>query len=187
MNLGSVSDADNASLDFKAAGTLIDTKTPAWKQYEDSYSGYEPPLTDEELANVQTILSQNAAALQLVTSARGKTPGPWNDGDSYADMATMLNLQLGPERRLCKLLMLAALDAHAHGDAGQGDDEQAVHRLMDVLAISDAGEDRPSLVGHLVAVGASALSSETICKIASDFHIGKNGLTRETILQFMTC
>jgi hypothetical protein len=180
LNLGSVPDADNASLDYKAAGEVIDDNTRAWKTYYDDYGGFKPPLTAGKLVTARVIVAENQAALARVVAARGKTAGPWNDGQAYAGMATLADMKLNPERGLCNLLMLAAMVAHSDGD-----DEQAVGWVDDILAISDAGQNRPSLIAHLVAVGAGAVATETTCTIASDLHVGKNRLSRATILRFI--
>jgi len=180
LKLDSVPDSQNASLDYQAAADSIDAGTPQWKKIEESLNReYQPPLTDAEQATVHAIVLQNAPALARVVAARGKTAGAWDAAGTAVSLVPLPNLS--STRRLCSLLRFSAMDAHARGD-----DQQAVECLSDMLKEADAAEHRPTLVGHLVAVGCTALASETIGRMASQFRIGTNGLTHEQVAHLLS-
>ena len=150
-------DDDNASLDDRRAAGLIDASLPAWRRYDDlPGGGLVPPLTADERAIAADLCRQQAAALAAVAAGRGKPAGSWHDG---FDPTTLLPApaDLGPTRRVSVLLSLAAADAAARGDG-----PAAVARLADAVGLADAAERRPTLVGHLVAVGMTAVAAEAI-------------------------
>jgi hypothetical protein len=180
LKLDSVPDAQNASLDYLAAGDLIDTSTPAWTEYDrsDSYN-FSPPLTDSERATVRKIVQENTAALARVTAARGKLPGGWKDWLNTPDMLTQLP-HLNGVRTLANLLRFAAMDAHLHGD-----DQLSLQWVKDELSQAEAAEHRPLIIGHLVAIGCDELTSNTIAHLAPDLHVASNHLARQDIVNLL--
>ncbi len=146
--------ADNASLDYRRAADLIDESAPAWRRYDETPAGaFTPPLTADERSMATELCRDNAAVLAAVAAGRGKLAGAWHD--PFA--ATTLLPSLGTTRRASVLLSLAAADAAARGDG-----PTAVSRLADAVAIADAAERRPTLVGHLVAIGMTAVAAEAV-------------------------
>lgn len=175
LRLDSLPDAQNASLDYLAAANSINDRTPQWKLVDLALcKEFEPPLTDSEKGTIHAIVSQDASALSLAAAARGKRAGGWKD--LPASTASLSLRYVESTRRLCQLLCFAAMDAHAGGD-----DQKSVDFLGDALAEADAAEQRPTLIGHLVAIGCTAKASDEIGRMAADLRIGANGLSRTQI------
>jgi hypothetical protein len=175
LNLDSVPDSRNASLDYRAAGDSIDTSTKTWKRFLYSASGeFKLPLTDPEIKTIRSIVSANSSALNQVASARGKLAGGWNDPFNHPSPNALLSLD--GVRSLCNLLKIAALDAHLHGD-----DSASVQRLSDAVSVADASQHRPTLISHLVATGATSLACLTVSELAPELHVSANGLSRAQV------
>lgn len=114
LRLDSVPDAENASLDYKAAEDLIDGKTANWRVIDDSLNrDFQTPLTVAELKTVNAIVAEDSAALSLTAAARGKSPGAWVVLGAREPLAPLAKLE--PVRQLCRLLKLAAMSAHSAG------------------------------------------------------------------------
>jgi len=166
-------DAENASQDYKAPGQLVDEKQPVWKKWYDSDSSkgeFHPPFTADEVTTMHAIVASNQASLQIVARARGKMPGDWGDQFVRPYMLSTEKFNYKTERALADLLRIAAFAAHADGR-----DREAVEHLGDMLRLEEAALKRPTLIGHLVAVGIDTMTSETVWQIAPDLRVGATG------------
>jgi hypothetical protein len=162
-----VSDDRNASLDYKAAGPLIDERRPAWDRWNHSQQGdYRIPLTPAERETVQSVVADNGPALARVAAAREKVCGPWRDSLAPPYLAASRQFDLNAVRRLASLLKLATLSAHSDGD-----DRRALAYLLDLCRLGDSAEWRPTLGGHMVAVGIWAVAIDTVGLIAPDLQV----------------
>ncbi len=111
-----------------------------------------------ERAIADAICDENRPALAIVDAARGNRRGPWHDAmDSWAMPPVKA---FNGERALAELLAVDARRLATVGDAAG-----AVARLDDEVALADAAQRRPTLVGHLVAVGLSQVAAVTIDRV----------------------
>lgn len=152
----------NASLDYIGAGNLINSQTESWSAWDKADSTlreFEPPLTQKEAEVFSKIVSENQPALTSVRSARGKQAGDW--GDHLVKPYFNANLNLNSCRRVGQLIKVAALADHASGH-----DDQAIDDVADLYQLADASMKRPTLIGHLVAMGIEGLADDTLWKIA---------------------
>jgi hypothetical protein len=179
LKLDSIPDAQNASMNYRAAADSIDSSTAAWKTFWDANSRqFKLPLTDSEIKTIHSIVQANATALDQVTAARGKPAGGWDDPFNHPSALAIGDLN--GVRKLCNLLKLAAMQAHV-----QGNDQLSVQRLSDALSEADASEHRPTLISHLVAVGATAFACEAVSEMAPQLRAGSNGLSRSQLSQLL--
>src|SRR5215210_2224000 len=79
---------------------------------------------------------------------------------------------LNPQRRLARLLNVAAMVAHHDGD-----DAEALRRVREMLFVSRAVDREPTLVSHLVALGISAMAAERLGEIAPELRVSSEGQT----------
>ena len=164
-------DADNASLDYQAAGKLIDESRPAWRRWDGHERGeFQPPLTPAEREALRAVVADNGPALAHVTAARGRAAGSWHDAFVPPYLTSVAHVDWAPSRRAARLLSVAALSAHA-----EGDDALAMNRLLDLCRVADAAEHRPALLGHLVADGIWSLAAAWVDVIAPDLRVGVTG------------
>jgi hypothetical protein len=174
-------DSQNASLDYLAAGKLIDEKNPDWSAWENSDSrngDFQPPFTVREAATLNAIVAANQPALAMIRGARTKASGEWGDRFVRPYVQSTTTFDFSAERRAANLANLAAMAAHADGH-----DDEAVARLEDLLRLSNAAMKRPTLVGHLVAVGINAMVGDTLARICPDL----NGKYRGQFVELLNC
>ncbi len=178
-----VSDADNASLDYEAAGRLIDVSRPAWQQWESEATGSSSrPSSPAACDTWRQIVADNAGALARVDAARGKAAGPWHDPFVLPTIYTSRQFDVQPAQDLASLLGLAARLAQA-----QGDGATAVARASDLCHLSDAAERRPFSLGHLVAGGIWSLTARTVEQIAPTLTVGgPRGADRAAVGRLVT-
>ncbi|MEA2708475.1 MAG: hypothetical protein QOF78_1076 [Phycisphaerales bacterium] len=157
---------DNGGDDLLAAGDAIDQYASANRAYDDADFGL--PLRPNERKVIESALTDLAAPLAQFAAGRNKPRHDW-DLDltkSPVLMNVMMPSMKGP-RELCNLLRRAALVDHENGD-----DAAALRRVDDILHIARFCDRHPSLIGHLVAIGCTALAAETIFDLAPDLKIG---------------
>jgi hypothetical protein len=177
LHLDSLPADQNASLDYKSAMLSINGNSPAWKKWNDADDDqFLYPYTPAEQAEVKAIVAEDAAVLARVRAARGKPAGGWNDQFVPGTFPTDKEFPLNSERSLGNLLMVAAKAAHTDGD-----DRRAIELLTDGLAVANAGEMRPSLIAHLVALGMTAVPADAASVIAPGLKIGPGGASRQQV------
>ena len=164
----SIADADNASLDYKAAARLIDVSRPSWIRWDKSPDGtFVVPLTPAERDTLHGVVADNGPALARVAAARGKAAGSWHDAFVRPYLMAAGTFDLTGERALANLLLLAARSAH-----GDGDDWTAAVYLLDLCRLADAAERRPTRVAHWIADGIWWATADTTAQITPDLRIG---------------
>jgi hypothetical protein len=166
-----LADADNGSLDYQAAGTMIDEGRPAWHAWDtDSSGAFRSPLSPAARATLRQIIADNAVALARVDVARGKAVGTWHDPIVQPTIYNSRQFNFKCERNLARLLDMAALSASAEGDF-----PAAVAHASDLCRLADAAERRPFLLGHLIANGIWLQAADAVEQIASDLRVGRDG------------
>jgi hypothetical protein len=166
-----VSDDQNASLDYLAAGRLINQKSDAWQKWDadsNEPGSYKLPLTPAEAGNFVAIAAENGKPLAGVAGARSKRPGAW--GDVFRKPYFSSYVDFSSPRMVAHLLHIAVFDAHTRGR-----DDETVAYARDLLRLTDAAAQRPTLIGHLVAVGIGALAAQTIDDVSVDLQVGDGG------------
>jgi hypothetical protein len=171
-----VPDDQNAALDLRAAARSMKVNSPAWKAFE-QLEEYRLPFTDEERSATLKVLAENPAALEKLHDARSKKDAAW--GIRFTTpLISILLPDLNEQRELANLAAARAMMSH-----DTGDDAAAVETLRDILAQSRAVDRQPVLVGHLVALGISALATDRIGQISADLKVGDRdgAATREQV------
>lgn len=163
-----VPDQLNAAVALREAAQSIDGTTEAWKRYEELCDKVEVRLTlsGEELAIYAAVLRENAAAFDGIRRAVGRPQVEWGEQvgqspDMFADLKF-----LSEQRQLGRLVAAAALHAHEIGD-----DAEALARTTDLLFISRAVDQHPTLMPHLVSIGIAALGCEVLAQIAQELVV----------------
>ncbi len=159
-----VADADNAALDPRAAALSIGEATQHFKDYDK----LEPaiPLTDKEMYRISDAVADNAAAFAGVERAVTKKGVDWQIAFKSPGIQILLP-DLSHMRTLANLVGHRALLEHQ-----QGDDAAALRDIDHLLFISDAVDQQPIIVSHLVATGVRAIATDHLEKIAPVLKIG---------------
>lgn len=169
LDAPSIPDERNAAMDLRAAATAIDVTSDAFKAF-DALPEPALPLTPEELAVYTRVLDASPEALARATRAAEKGEVDWQVKYRSPMIAVVLNDALNPPRNVARVLAAAALSAHQRGD-----DAEAVRRLREILAVSRAVDQNPTLVSHLVAIGIGAIASDRAALIAPALRVGGDG------------
>jgi hypothetical protein len=156
---------ENCVPEFQAAAQIVQQKAVAYKAIDD-LNGYfvsvRLPLREDEHKLIRAALDASAKAFPLVDSATTKpSVGLGLKVTSPAFMRLIPNLT--DDRALARALSYAAFDAQTNGDIAD-----ALRRSGQILSVARMADHDPSLVGHLVAIGETALAAETIADVAAD-------------------
>src|SRR5688500_16142166 len=184
LNSAPVPDEQNAVIELSAAARIIDQKADTWKGADQLYS-LRLPFSEADLKILRDGVTPNAAALPLVEAATRKSGVGW-DLKFQSPMLLEKMPELSEQRKLANLLRYAALIAHQ-----QGDDATAMRHMSELLFVSRAVDHYPTIIGHLVATGISAVASDLAGDIAPDLRIGENppaasaAQVRDVIRQFL--
>lgn len=155
---------DNAAQDLCAGWERIDASAPAWEALHRQDLGL--PLRPDERQAIEAALAAFGAAFTHVESAQGKPRCDWYLGESDFTIGAPLP-QLNGSRRLASLLAAAAVLDHE-----KGDDASAVRRLEQVVFLSRCMGRFPTMIGHLVSHGLSAMAASRAVELAPDLRIG---------------
>ena len=165
LNGAAVPDADNAALDYWPAGRSIKWDSPAHAAFN-KLEDYRWPLSDQDLATFHAFVMEYAPALALADTGSKKSRADWGI-KSTTPMHAVLLRHLSDARQLAVLLQAAAYDAH-----GRGDDAQAVHRLLQILALARAIDAPPSFnITHMVRMGCDNLATTALQEMAASLVI----------------
>lgn len=161
---------DDAAIDLLAAAALVDEQGEALKAY--GQIPFDRPLSAEEIATISALVAAERDALDRVRVARGKRGADWRIPFQSPTVMTLLP-HLNTQRTLATICRAAALDAQLRGDHAA-----AVEYLRDVLAMGEALDTQPVLVGHLVAIGIRALATHHFGELAPELVIAAGGESR---------
>src|SRR5688572_5285683 len=160
--------AQNGGPDIDAAGDAVNAyfKTDAGKAMPDIK--FVLPLLPAERTAIEQALQNCGGAIAQFRQGRAK---PRHEPTLDLNSPVLTNLALADNlngrRALCMLFRGAALLEHERGDSAS-----ALQRLDDIIFVARYTDKNPSLVGHLVAIGCTALATETCFELAPDLRIG---------------
>jgi hypothetical protein len=160
-----VPDADNIAIALRSAAR-IDETTPAWKSFE-SLSP-QTPLTDNEVAAIRAVVGENGPAFADVDAAMNRQGIDWQISLKSPALMTLLP-DLGPQRKLARLMIARAMLRHRDGD-----DAGALQDVARARFIAQAVDRQPILISHLVAMGIDNMSNDAIQRMAPALRIGNS-------------
>lgn len=158
---------NDAAADLLAAAAALDDEGAAFKAVVDI--DYERPLSRKQAKAVADLVAAETDVLERVRSARGKTGADWKIPYQSPMISTLLP-HLNHQRSLAHLGRAAALNARLDGD-----DAKALEHVHDVLAVGRANDTQPFMVGHLVAIGITAVATQQLGLLAPDLRISEAG------------
>lgn len=166
MSPAAADEADNGGADVDAAVELAAAYRAAHAQFDELEAAL--PLRPEERQVIEAAVQADlGGALSLLDRARAK-PRLETRLDLTSPVFNNLMLtSMNDQRGLVRALGAASLLDHANGDHAA-----ALARLDRVLFVSRYLYKHPTIVGHLVAVGSSALASQHAIELAPDLRIG---------------
>lgn len=138
-----------------AAQTPPPSEDPATNQLQ-------PPYPPEWHAVAEHCVTANAAALAMARQARDFRESTWTFND------------LNPSRELAIVIGDAAVHAHA-----EGDDAEALERVLDVRHLAWCMERDMETIPYLVALGIEALANERLALIASGIRFDDDHRPRQ--------
>lgn len=165
FDMTGVADGDNAAIELRKAGDSINEKTPAWLAYGyiDSVAA---PCTDTEAATFADLEKENGKAFAALDLAMQRKSIDWGVKMTSPSVEILLP-HLNRLRAMANLLQTRAVLRNHQGKDGAA--LKDVHRL---LFISRATDQQAFVVGHLVAVGITAVASTTTESLAPVLKIG---------------
>ncbi len=168
-----VPDEENAAVLLRLAGE--EWVEPRASQHPIQFATFDLSHVAKDLPAARQLLSDNAAALQLIERACRCLACEWNlvPAHDASFLATF------PIRQLVKLLAIAALVAHQDGD-----DEGALRSLRQAQKITDFAYAYPVGVGLLIALTADLILSFAIEYLSPAMRLERDGeraLAREWI------
>lgn len=159
-------DQDNPVSLWRAASSALD---------EDSLIDFycdetQLPFTAREASRLRAVVEHNPKTLALAQQAASKAGRAEWGVQITSPVLKVLLPDLGHQRAVANVLMIAAFDAHQRGDDGR-----AIELIHELLAQERALYRFPTVVGHYVAVGAGAMAVGTIRHIVPDLRIDASG------------
>ncbi|HEY1629249.1 MAG TPA: hypothetical protein VGF52_05285, partial [Tepidisphaeraceae bacterium] len=165
FNSPPIPDSENAAdyLNRAAAAINLNAEPPAASNM--FYPGYLP-MPAEWYAVAGKAVAANQTPLQLTRQARQHRPVDWKI--HFASPTNLFSIlpRLNPQRELANLLADTALEEHLTGN-----DSEAIETIRDLFAQSDALDQRPILISHLVAIGIRALGLHRLQLIAPGLRL----------------
>ena len=159
-----VPDEVNAALSLQNAAAAI-----AWNQIEsdfvDSFFA-DIPLDPSKMKMLAEVAAASSKSRKLARVARFQPQENW--GNTLRSPFTLFVYPyLNPARQLARLLSINAEYEHFAGN-----DAQAIELIRDEVHESDVLEQGdPGIIPHLVAIGLSSLSADTVRIITPDLKI----------------
>jgi hypothetical protein len=156
----------NAADALMAAMKWLDTK----EYNDDPYWNINlaPKYTPAQQKIIDDAMTKFAPALALIDQADGRTGVDWKIKWETPKLKTLLP-SLNGARQLANLLAGAADSAHRAGR-----DDEALHRLTQLVMLVRHTDRHPAIVGHLVAAGISRLTSTSMSHLLPTLKIGTN-------------
>ncbi len=155
-----IPDDQNAALALIKAAQQITTTV----EQDEIISGLVklPEITPEQWNLIADFETNNRASLDLIRQARLKTTVDWGVrfGSPTVWVTNAIIPNLTPQRRLCRVLCAVAVSNHKAGN-----DAIAIDTLRDVLFLSTALDQMPSIISRLTAsaIDAMAVSRLEFC------------------------
>ncbi len=156
-----IPDDQNAARFLLQAASAINLTTDQKKLVEESH--VDSAAVREHSEEVLAIIEGNAQVFDLLRRARGVSSADWgvSSHTPFAAFSAILPVLTG-QRQLAKLLHLGALQHHLSGDDGD-----AVGKLRDLLAISDALAGQGTLIAFLTGAACAGLCVNAIEETAA--------------------
>ena len=164
-------DADNAAVDLRAAAAVVRGAAGGERAVSLAWDTEPaPPLTAEEAGRIRSVVGPRRDALRLVRSARSKGRAQWPADSTTLPWPRDMS-EVDAQREVASLVYLAALDEDDRGHSAE-----ALEYVRDVLFISRAVDEMPSLAAHgrssHMAESAALRLAEIACglRIATGDH-----------------
>ena len=153
-------------------GTIILAIGDAVDQYRKSHSeppDWDPdlPLRPEERKQIERSLADLAPQLAQLQQTVARPRHDWNLDLTPPLLMKVMLPEMNGQRALVNLLAEAATLDHTNGD-----ETSALRRLDDIVFIARFIDRHPSLVGHLVSIGCTAVACDRIYDLAPDLKVG---------------
>ena len=168
-----LADADNAAIGWRAAAAGVSSAVDCPANSNLTWHGY-PPYPPEWWAAARGSEAANAAVFPQAHAAAGLRVARWLPGPTVATSNPMAAMPYNAARCLANVLADSAQLAHFGGH----DDGRCLDRLGDLLQLSDAVDQQPSLISRLVAIGIRAMASNRVMIVAPDLDVGVRGIDR---------
>ena len=144
-----VPNSDNAVIDLREAGRLLDVSAAGWVTFAQLTLG--PPLSQSHLKVIAETMEANREALKHLDAATRKPAADWQMnfaspvvGVKYEELVNVLSLST--------LLRAAALSAHQTGD-----EDQAIAKISQMLKLARIVDRQRKLTAHLTAASIDVL------------------------------
>jgi len=157
---------DDAAPDLLAAAAALDKKSPALEAF--GKIEFDGPLGAADRATIAKLVEGERDVLEKVRGARGKRDADWRIPYQSPTLMTLLP-HLNDQRTLANMSRAAAIHERLRGN-----DAAALEHLRDTLAIGDATDVQPIMVGHLVATGVRAVGLYELARMAPDLNVGSS-------------
>jgi hypothetical protein len=141
---------DDAAPDLRAAVAALDQKSETFDAF--NKIDLEQPLGAADREVIVKLVEGERDVLDKLRAARGKRDADWRIPYQSPSIMTLLP-HLNDLRSLANLGRAAAIHERLRGNDGA-----ALERLRDVLAVGNAADTQPVMVGHLVALGVRAVA-----------------------------
>lgn len=158
-----LADADNAVTYLKLAGAAYNPAAEPPVSTNMSYT--DAPLPAEWFVVARKAIEGNQASLRHLREARNHRQVDWGVKPTVATVPLIFP-RLDQQRALACLLGDSALYEHLNGN-----DAQAMEQLRDLLAMSDASDQGPFVVCHLVSIGIDTLGMHRLALIATRLRV----------------
>jgi hypothetical protein len=164
-----IPDDQNAAKLLLQAAAAINLTTDQMKLVEEFH--VDSAAVREHSDEVRAILEGNAQVFDILRRARGMSSAEWGVS-SHTPFATFNAILpvLSGQRQLAKLLDLAAVHLHLAGDDGD-----AVGKLRDLLAMSDALAGQGTVIAFLAGTACAGLCSNAIEETAATLALRAEG------------
>ncbi|MBN1343619.1 MAG: hypothetical protein JXQ73_13105 [Phycisphaerae bacterium] len=159
-----VSDEENGALMLIRAAEAIPASTSDARDITRRLLDDPNELVKNPDAAVE-LLAKTVEARALARRARSCRRDDWGLR-ARSPVISIVFAGLGTQRRLARVLAIAARDAHRGGDDGE-----AIETVRDILAQADHMESYSTVIGHLVAIANANVAAREALEIAPALRI----------------